>query len=224
VACALQHLINVRGEQATKFTEQVLVTGTTAEAIGGFAAAVLAIVGLLSGWSYTFCGIAAIAAGVGLLAHGVAITSRWREVMSRLDPNRYDRGEIGGGIAFEVMGGLASIVLGVLAVAGIAPFVMLPAAVIVFGVTLLLGGATQPGLVELSPERDPRFAKLTHDASFASGGVMVLVGIAAAVLGLLAFIGVGTIITLSLIAMLCVGVALFLAGSALSARFVHRFA
>ena len=207
-----------------KVTEQVLTGGTTAEAVAGIAGVVLAVIGLATFWSYTMCGIAAIAIGVGLLLHGGAIAARWNQAMHRLDVNgRYDRTELAGGVGTEVIGGAAGIVLGVLAVAGIHGPTLLPVAAIVFGAALLLGGAAQPELENLAPEYEPRFRRMTHQAIEASSGVMVMVGIAAAVLGILALLKVSSVITLSLVAMLCVGGALLLAGGTLAARFVRRF-
>jgi hypothetical protein len=205
-------------------SNRVFVGGTTVEAIGGLAGVILAIVGLASIWSYTMAGLAAIAIGIGLVAHGGAIMTRWNQALSRLSRGRYDRNEIAGGLGTEVFGGLAGIVLGVLAVVNVNPFVTLPIAAIVFGAALLLGGATQPELENLAPEDDPRLRRFTHRAIEASGGVMVMVGIAAAVLGILALVHAGTVVTLSLVAMLCVGAALFLAGGTLGARLVRRFA
>jgi hypothetical protein len=207
-----------------KMTEQVVAGGTSAEAIAGLAGVVLSVIGLATLWSFTMCGLAAIAIGVGLLVHGGAVAARWNQAMNRLDANgRYDRTELAGGIGTEMIGGAAGIVLGVLAVANIHPFVLLPVAAIVFGATLLLGGAAQPELENLAPEYDVRYRRMAHQAIEASGGVMVMVGIAAAVLGILALLHVGTMVTLSLVAMLCVGAALFLAGGTLAARFVRRF-
>jgi hypothetical protein len=220
----IQDRVRPEARENEQRTDPRFVGGTTAEAIGGLAAAVLAFVGLRTMWSYTLGGVATIAIGLGLLAHGSAIASRWRQAMRRLDRDRFDRTELAGGITIEILGGVAGLVLGAAALANVAPFVTLPAAAIVFGVTLLLAGATQPALLDLVPEPDRRVAELTHDASFASGGVMVIVGIAAAVLGILALIHVGTTVTLSLVAMLCVGVGLFLAASAVAARVMHRFA
>ena len=57
----------------------------------------------------------------------------------------------------------------------------------------------------------------------ASAGVMTMVGIATAVLGILALLGVGPALTLTLVALLCVGASLVLAGGALTARFARRF-
>ena len=57
----------------------------------------------------------------------------------------------------------------------------------------------QPDLVFLAPERDPRVARITYDAIQTSGGVMVIVGIAAAVVGILALLDVGPILVLTLV-------------------------
>jgi hypothetical protein len=113
-------------------------------------------------------------------------------------------------------------VLGILALSGVNPLVVLPTAVTVYAGALLLGGATQPDLVFLAPERNPRIAKLTYDAIQTSGGVMVLVGVAAAVLGILALLEVGPILTFTLVALLAIGAALLFAGGALTARLVRR--
>jgi hypothetical protein len=101
------------------------------------------------------------------------------------------------------------------------PTILLPVSAIVFGGSLLLGGAAQP---ELSAIAGPANRTSIQGAVEASGGIMVLVGIASAVLGILALLDVGPVITLALVALLCVGGALFFAGGALAARFMRRFA
>ena len=204
-------------------TEGVFAGGASVEAIGGIAGVVLAAIGLATFWQYTMCGIACIAIGIALVAHGGAIAARWNDALVRLGRSRYDRAEIMGGIGTEMFGGFTGIVLGVLSLANIVPYILMPVAAIVFGGTLLLGGATQPELENLAPEYNPRIAKITHQAIEASGGVMVMVGVAAAVLGILALLHVGSMVALSLVAMLCVGGALLLAGGSLAARFARRF-
>ena len=204
-------------------TVQIFAGGSSVETLGGLAAAVLAIIGLSGYYSLTMLGVACIATGLALLAHGGSIAARWRQVLQRLEGDQYDRSELIGGIGTEVFGGAVGLALGVLALANIYPYVLLPVAAVVFGGSLLLGGAAQPELEELVPEYDPRYRRFTRDAIQASGGVMVMVGIAAAVLGILALLAVGPILTLTLVGMLCVGGALVLAGGALTARFVHRF-
>jgi len=207
-----------------KKTIQIFTGGSSIETLGGLAAAVLAIIGITGFQQINMLSIACIAAGVALLAHGGSIAARWREVLFRLEGDRFDRSELVGGIGTEMFGGAVGVVLGVLALADVRPFTLLPVAAIVFGGSLLLGGAAQPDLEGLVPEYDPRYRKITRGAIEASGGVMVMVGIAAAVLGILALLNVGPVLTLPLVGMLCIGGALLMAGGALTARFVRRFA
>jgi hypothetical protein len=161
--------------------------------------------------------------GMALFAQGLAVMSRWRDAVKRFAKGRGTRHElIGGGVSIEAFAGLVGVVLGILALSGVNPLVVLPTAVTVYAGALLLGGATQPDLVFLAPERNPRIAKLTYDAIQTSGGVMVLVGVAAAVLGILALLEVGPILTFTLVALLAIGAALLFAGGALTARLVRR--
>jgi hypothetical protein len=205
-----------------KTATRVFAGGSSVELIGGAASVVLAIIGVAGFHPMYMLSIATICAGVALLAEGGSIAARWNDVMRRTEGNQYDRSELVGGIGTEVFGGAVGVVLGILALVGVRPFVLLPVAAIVFGASLLLGGAAQPELESLVPEHDARYRRITRDAIQASGGVMVMVGIAAAVLGILALLSVGPITTLSLVALLCVGGALLIAGGALTARFVRR--
>ena len=205
-----------------RVTTGIFTGGSTLETIGGLVAVVVAVIGL-SYLPIELAAIATIAIGVGLAAEGASIMARWREALRKLDGARFDRNELVGGVSTEVFGGVVGIVLGVLALIGMQPLVLLPVAAIVFGGSLLLGGAAQPELVFLQPERNPRYARVTYSAIQASGGVMVLVGVGAAVLGILALLDVGPIVTLTLVAMLAIGAAMLFAGGALTARFIRRF-
>lgn len=205
-----------------KLTTGVFAGGSTLETLGGLVAVILSILGF-SRSPIEMCAVATIALGVALLAQGASIMARWGQALQRAKGTRLERTELVEGVSTEVFGGAVGIVLGVLTLVGIEPAVLLPVAAIVFGGSLLLGGATQPDLVFLAPERNPRYARLTFSAIQASGGIMVLVGVAAAVLGILALVGVGPPISLALVAMLSIGFALVVAGSALTARFLRRF-
>ena len=77
------------------------------------------------------------------------------------------------------------------------------------------------GLVFLAPEKNPKVARVTYDAIQTSGGIMVIVGIAACVLGVLALLAVGPVLVLTLVALLAIGAALLFAGGALTARLVR---
>jgi len=205
-------------------TMQIFTGGSTVETIGGFTAAILALIGLTGYRQIYMLGVASIATGMALLAHGGSIVSRWQEVLRRIEGDRFDRSELIGGVGTEMFGGAVGVVLGILAIANVRPFTLLPVAAIVFGGSLLLGGAAQPEMEELVPDYDARHRRITRNAIHASGGVMVLVGIAASVLGILSLLEVGPVLTLPLAGMLAIGIALVLAGGALTARFVRRFA
>lgn len=203
-------------------TRGVLAGGSTLETLGGLAAVVVSIAGF-STLPFQMASIAAIALGLALFAQGIAVMSRWRDAATRLAKGRGPRPElVGGGVSIEAFAGLGGIILGLLALSGVRPLVLLPAAVTVFGGALLLGGATQPDLVYLAPERNPKVASVTYNAIQTSGGVMVLVGVAAAVLGILGLLSVGPTLTLTLVALLAIGTALLFAGGALTARLVRR--
>lgn len=202
-------------------SSNVFAGGSTLETLGGLTGLIVAIIGF-SYLPFTMAGIATIAIGVALFAQGAAIMVRWHEAMRRLEGARYDKRELASGISTEMFGGLAGIVMGMLALVGVKPLVLLPVSAIVFGAALLLGGAAQPDLVYLAPERNPKIARMTYSAIQTSGGVMILVGVASAVLGILGVLAVGPILTLTLVALMAIGVALVFAGGALTARFVHR--
>ncbi|HEY1556370.1 MAG TPA: hypothetical protein VGF94_16160 [Kofleriaceae bacterium] len=213
-----------RDPMEAKTTQRVVAGGTSLEVLGGTAAAVLAIIGLTAYRAFDMCAIGVIAIGCALLVHGGAIAARWKDALMRIEDERGERTELASGVGTEVFAGAAGIVLGILALANVMPYVLLPVAAIVFGGALLLGGSAQPELEKLAPVTDARFSRVAHQAVQASTGVMVLVGIASAVLGILGLIHVAPFLTMTLVAVLCIGGALLLAGSSLTARFVRRLA
>ena len=209
-------------QREERITAGILVGGSTLETIGGLAAVILAILGF-SQAPVTMAAAATIAIGLALLVQGVSVMSRWSATLRKLERAQAERGELVGGVSTETFGGIVGIGLAILALAGVQPLVMLPVAAIVYGGSLFLGGAAQPDLVYLAPERNPRFARISFGAIQASSGIMVLVGVASAVLGILALLEVGPRLTLVLAAMLSIGFALLFAGGVLTARFMRRF-
>lgn len=206
-----------------KVTRSVLAGGTSLETLGGLVAVVVCVAGF-STLPFQMAGTATIAIGFALFAQGASIAARWRDTVRRIEGVRIPKEELAGGVSTEVFGGLTGIVLGVLSLAGVRPLILLPAAALVFGGSLLLAGVAQPDLVFLAPERNPKVARTTYQAIQTSGGVMILVGVAAAVLGILALLQVGPVLTLSLVAFLAIGAALVFAGGALTARLLRRLA
>jgi hypothetical protein len=186
--------------------------GSSAELIAGAGAAVLALLGLLGYLPLYMTSIAVIAMGCALLAHSAAVTARRTDTMRRAagdrdHTERVERVETAGGVGSELLGGAAAIVLGILALAGAMPLVLLPVAAIVIGGTILLGAPAPP---------DP------HHAVEGTSGGMALAGLAATVLGILALIRVGPVYTLVEVALIAAGVAVVFGSSALTARFARR--
>lgn len=112
--------------------------------------------------------------------------------------------------------GITGIVLGILALVGIRLQYLVPSALIVFGGALLLGGA-----ISMRPRSSQRTAPggetqvVSYQSSAAAGGMEILVGIAAIVLGILSLILVGSGV-LVLVGFLAVGTALLMVNATFS--------
>jgi hypothetical protein len=202
-------------------TRTVVAGGSSLETLGGLTALVTAVVGFVE-LPFHMAGVATVALGIALVAQGIAVTSRWRDALAAIEGTRARQADLVKGISTETFAGMVGVMLGILALAGVAPLVVLPAAVLAYGGALVIGGAAQPDLVYLAPERNPRFARVTYDAIQSSGSIMVLVGIAAAVLGTLALASLGPVLTLTLVALLSIAASLMFAGGVLTARLLHR--
>lgn len=210
--------------RADEKTEEVLAGGSLVEAIGGVAAVVLAIVGLGSltqGLFPVYMGsIAAIALGVALVFEGGAIMARYQRLWVESGGEHRTTTELGGGMTVEVLGGLAGAVLGILALLGLLPVTLIAVAAVVFGCTLLLGSGATSRLNHLWLSHHgyhPTAQRISREAVLAASGAQVLVGLAGAVLGILALIGIYPL-TLSLVALLCMGGSVLLSGAAVGGR------
>ncbi len=211
-----------REERASRETAEEETTaaraitgGSSVEALGGAAAVVLALIGLAGFLPMYMTAIATIAIGAALMIEGATIFARWK-ALTRTEPG------LRGGVGTEVLGGAAGIVLGILALVGVLPNILLPVAAIVFGGSLLLGGAVEAEAADVISYRDPRREHLFHETTQASGDVMVLVGGGAIVLGILGVLTVGPVLTLTMVSMLAIGGAILVGASALVARFSQR--
>ena len=138
-----------------------LASGSIMEAVVAIGAIVLSIIGLAGMLSNVMAAIATIIIGGALLVEGGAIGSDYGRLISesREESGGFDAVELGGGLTAEFLGGIAGIVLGILALFGTAPTVLMPAAVIVFGAALLLGSAAAAELnwVANTPTGQPHF-------------------------------------------------------------------
>jgi len=200
--------------------QRAIKSGSEFEAFTGGLAAITAIIGLASYFPIYMGSIATIAIGFALIAQGGALASRWQNVATATIPRsvRYTESV---GIGTEVLGGFAGMALGVLALLGVAPLVLLPVAAIVVGAALLFGGPAQPQLADAVPHASQRFRR-TRETLRTSSSVMVTAGLAGVVLGVLGLTLGGYALVLALVAMLAVALALVVAGGVVTKNFGRR--
>lgn len=202
-------------------TLRIVSGGSITEAVAGAGAVILAILALAGMLPVTLAAIATIAVGVALLAQGGAAAARWSRLVRDVSHRPDERFELAGGLGAEVVSGAAGIVLGVLALLGLSPLVLLPVALLAFGGGLLIGsGVTVELGGGVAPAAYDRFANLAREASLGASGAQALAGVASVVLGILALIGTMPL-TLTLIGLLAVGAAVLFSGSAVSTRLMH---
>ncbi len=195
------------GQHANESTHKRAVGGSFTEAIGAFGVIVLAIIGLVGILAHTLAAIATILVGAAILIEGGALTSGYGQLVSRVGEEAKTF-EWGRGVTAEFMGGVAGIVLGILALFGTYPETMLAVAVIVYGATFLLTG---PALLQLNwrmgfQGQEKGGGELPREMPFADPGGLMLVGLGAVVLGILAVIGLYPL-TLVLVGLLSLAVA-----------------
>ncbi len=209
--------MSVTHTTATAATE---TSGLFAEAVGGIATIVLTIIAL-SGTSPGFLlATATIVFGAALLIEGTSIASDYATVLSSV------AGAIGiqvgtGGLAAVFLAGITGIILGVLALLGINPFVLIAVSVIVFGSAMILSSSAMLNLHTFKARLSGEVMVLGSAAS-STAGAQALAGIAAIVLGILAVAGTATQ-TLSLVALLVLGAAILATGNGMNNAMMSVF-
>jgi hypothetical protein len=215
MATELTHQSVLTREQET--TMSVVAGGSIAEAIGGVAVVVLAILGLVGLLSQEMAAIAAIGIGAALVLEGLAIATRFSDLVSQAGKSLSDTAKLGGGMGAEFLGGVGGGILGLLALLGIVPMTLTAIALIIFGASLLLSSGVTYRLDLLASKLgQTTLSGAQVLAAIAACGVQVLVGVAAAALGIIALVGVSPMI-LTLVGLLSVGASIVISGSAVSA-------
>ncbi len=174
--------------------DQVTVaSGSWVEMVCGASGVAIAVIGMLGNHPALMVAVATIVVGFGVFAQAGTIAARSRP------PS--ERDEVVG-ISIDLVAGLASIAFGVLVLLRVVPFTWLPIAAMTLGAGVLFAGRAELG--------DPT-AEVTRFGAWALA-VMMLAGLAALVLALLALAGGQPIAMLSLAAIACVGAGLVFAG------------
>lgn len=195
-----------------------------AEGIAGIGAVALAIIGLGHVIPEVMLSVATICIGVALAFEGGSISARYSALISEPDTEGNVTTQWGGVTALFV-GGAAGIALGILGLVNVAPMVLIPVAAIVFGAALILDSGTNENLSVLEARHTKGYhtsESVIKESTRASSGIQVLVGGGSIALGILALVGMSTMI-LSLVAMLIVGAANLLTGSIVGVRLAKVF-
>jgi hypothetical protein len=208
------------------WTREPAAFGGFADAIGGVATIVLAILGLAGLFPDALAGIATIVFGVALLIQGGTLLSEYAGMIFPAGGTAGAIEEFGGNtLAALFLVGAAGIVLGILALIGLHPTVLIPVAIIAYGAALVLSSnavwrlyVVKRALMMRGPESGASGGEiLASEMASGSAGMLALAGLAAVVLGILAIAMTGANdVVLFLVALLVLGATLTLSGSTLT--------
>jgi hypothetical protein len=166
--------------------------------------------------------VAVIVFGASLLVQGGTMLSEYASVIFPAGSTGATSEQFGvGSLSTLFLVGVAGIVLGILALLGIATEVLTAVAVIAFGAALLLSSNSVRHLyvlqssVSRSAAPRPGSELLAGEMASGSAGIQMLAGLAAIVLGILAVVGINQNV-LMLAALIVLGATVILTGSALS--------
>jgi hypothetical protein len=200
--------------------------GGFADAVGGIATIVLAVLGLAGVYPQLLISIATIIFGVALLIEGGTMLTEYVRFAfptgtraTLLDPLS------GNSLSAVFLVGAAGIVLGVLAVLTIHPLVLTAIAIIAFGTALVLSSngiwqlhvLKHSAMVSGQTETMSGGEVVASQMASGSAGLQALTGLAGGVLGILALIGTGVdSAVLILVALLVFGGAILMTGGAMT--------
>ena len=210
----------------TRTPEAAAAFGGVMDAIGGIATAVLAIIGL-AGWRpELLAGVATIVFGAALLIQGGTLLSEYSQVFTPAGALQTASDAFGGdGLAAMFPVGIAGVVLGILALLGVASYALTSISVIAFGAALMLSAQSVRRLYRMQAELRrasvgayPVREFLAGEMASGSAGIQFIAGLGALVLGIIAVVMAATMRSemLTLVGLLIVGLTNIISGSTLS--------
>ncbi len=195
-----------------------LLSGSIGEGAAGAAAVVVSIAGLAAFNAGMLIPIAIIVIGGALTFEGTARAARFNRMLMEVSRGEFREMEMGGGVTVELIGGLVTMALGVLALLQVSMMELAPIAAIVASASILMGSATTARMnaITIQRSKEPEEARaLAHVAMTSGTTLQAFVGLGGVVLGILAISGVYPGI-LTLVTTLSLGFALLIGGSALT--------
>jgi hypothetical protein len=218
----MENLMSVTYPSSSAVSGETAAYGGFIDALGGIATIVLAIIGLSGVKSEVLVSISTIVFGVALLIQAGALLSEFSQTETAQGS---DVGTGYGGLSALFLVGIGGIVLGVLALLDIHASVLTAAAVIAFGVALVISSwavwqsLTSPLIAARFRTHAPMVRFIASEVAAGSAGLQAMAGLTVIVLGILAVCGIYTV-PLTLTALLVSGASIVITGSALSGTMV----
>ncbi len=222
--------------QSEKAAQRAEVSSSLIEPAAGIAVVVLAILGLAGVSEPLLMSIALVILGAAIIAQGSGVAGEFSRLLSGSSGGSLQVTDLGSTMTAGILTGLVVLVLGILALVGQAPEVLVPAAVIVVGAGLILGASSTNQLNELKVANSGAnevAQRVARAAGSGATGAQILVGLAAVVLGILALASPleaevlrsdgATSTLLTLVALLAVGAAITVSSNALTGRLFRSF-
>jgi len=191
------------------------------EGLTGLAVIALSIIGLARIWPVTLASISTIVLGAAFVFEAGAVSARFAALAE--DETRGITISKYGSMTSEFVAGVAGIVLGILALLGIAPMYLVPISAIIFGGALVMDSGVRVSLSRLEAEQTGLQGlgqNLAEESATASSSIQIFVGLGAVALGILAIVGLAPL-QLSLIALLCAAAAILLVSTVVGTRMRH---
>lgn len=207
-------------DKTSDTSSKVSAGGSTVGALAGAGAIVLAILGIIGILPFTMLAISTIVVGGGMMLAGLTISASMGQAIQDAGGDASDYAAVGGGLSTEVVGGATGVVLGILALLGTSPMVLIPAAVIALGAADFFGAGATSQLQSVSMRQGghPGASQGMAGAS----GTKAFIGIGVTALGILALAGMSPM-TLSLISFIALGTSMLVSGAALGGGMVKGF-
>lgn len=201
-----------------------ITRGTAVEGVVGLGAAVLSIIGLAGIYTEKLLPVSIVVLGAAMVIEARVVIGRFYYVMRELGETHGSR-IAGGGMSTEILGGIAGVTMGLLALMGLNPVMLCSAAVVVFGASVLFSINTIAminAVIASGASKNALLRSMAASVYAASSDVRLLVGMGTLTLGIIAVIGIHPQ-TLAQIGVLSVGGALFLETFALGEKLADMF-
>lgn len=195
-------------------------SSSIAEAFFGVLALALGAIALTGANPFTLTALGIVSLGLGLVLIGSTAGAKYTKPLAEMQDSTM------GGLTAELIGGLIAILFGVLGLAGVAPFPLFQVAILIIGVSLLVGSIATARMnywiVNRRSSIEEQSRVMNQRLVLTSAGVQALVGITAIVLAIIALAGQFSL-EIAMVSVLVLGGGLLLTGLALGVRVLSLF-